>query len=83
MLPAALSRLRFRMVRRGRRLRIDVRHGEVTYELMSGEPMDVFHHDERIRLEEGAPQTREWSPPSAGPEPTQPPGRAPRRRRRR
>jgi alpha,alpha-trehalose phosphorylase len=82
-LPAALSRLCFRMVRRGRRLRVDVRHGEVTYELVSGGPMDVFHHDERIRLEEGAPETREWSPPSAGPEPTQPPGRAPRRRRRR
>jgi alpha,alpha-trehalose phosphorylase len=83
MLPAALARLRFRMVRRGRRLRVDVRHSEVTYELMAGEPMDVFHHDERIRLTEGEPQTREWSPPSAGPEPTQPPGRAPRRRRKR
>jgi alpha,alpha-trehalose phosphorylase len=82
-LPAALARLCFRMVRRGRRLRVDVRHGQVTYELVSGEPMDVFHHDERIRLVEGAPETREWSPPSAGPEPTQPPGRAPRRRRRR
>jgi alpha,alpha-trehalose phosphorylase len=83
MLPAALSRLRYRVVRRGRRVRVDVRHGEVTYELLAGEPMDVFHHDERIRLVAGEPQTREWSAPSAGPEPTQPPGRAPRKRRRR
>src|SRR5919197_4073639 len=30
-LPVALTRLRFRLLRRGRRLRVDVRHGEVTY----------------------------------------------------
>ena len=82
-LPAALARLRFRLMHRGRRVRVDVRHGQVTYELMAGEPMVVFHHDERIELTVGEPQTREWSAPDAGPEPMQPPGRAPRRRRRR
>jgi alpha,alpha-trehalose phosphorylase len=80
-LPAALARLRFRLLHRGRRLRIDVRRGEVTYELVAGEPMDVFHDDERISLTVGEPQTREWTLPAAGPEPRQPPGREPRRRR--
>jgi alpha,alpha-trehalose phosphorylase len=80
-LPAALARLRFRMVHRGRRLCIDVSHREVIYELVAGEPMDVFHHDERVGLTVGEPQTRTWEAPVAGPEPKQPPGRAPRRRR--
>jgi alpha,alpha-trehalose phosphorylase len=80
-LPVALARLRFRVVCRGRRLCVDVRHGEVTYELVDGEPMDVFHDDERIPLEVGQPQTRAWESPAGGPEPRQPPGREPRRRR--
>ena len=39
-LPAALARLCFRMVYRGRRLRVDVSHGEATYELLAGEPLE-------------------------------------------
>jgi alpha,alpha-trehalose phosphorylase len=80
-LPVALTRLRFRVLRRGRRLCVDVRHGEVTYELVEGEPMDIFHDDERVSLEVGQPQTREWEIPAGGPEPRQPPGREPRKRR--
>jgi alpha,alpha-trehalose phosphorylase len=80
-LPVALARLRFRLVCRGRRLCVDVRHGEVTYELLAGEPMDVFHDDERVSLTVGEPQTRALATPAAGPEPKQPPGRAPRKRR--
>ena len=49
-LRTPLTRLRFRIVCRGRRLCVDVRHSDVTYELMEGEPMDVFHDDERISL---------------------------------
>jgi alpha,alpha-trehalose phosphorylase len=80
-LPAAISRLRFRVVWRERRLRVDIRHSDVTYELTAGEPLDIFHDDEPLRLELGSPQTRPWSPPPTGPEPVQPPGRAPARRR--
>jgi alpha,alpha-trehalose phosphorylase len=82
-LPAALARLCFRFMWRGRRLRVEVRHPQVTYELLEGEPVDIFHGDERVRLAEGAPQTRHWTPPVPGPEPVQPPGRAPARRRQR
>ena len=80
-LPAAIARLRFRLVWRDRRLRVEVRHAEVTYELLDGEPLDIFHGDERVRIEVGEPQTRSWTAPPVGPEPTQPPGHAPARRR--
>jgi alpha,alpha-trehalose phosphorylase len=80
-LPAAIARLRFHYVWRGRRLRVEVGHPEVRYELLEGEPVDIFHGDERVTLEVGTAAVREWTPPHAGPEPVQPPGRAPARRR--
>jgi alpha,alpha-trehalose phosphorylase len=80
-LPVAITRLRFRLMHEGRRLCVDVRHNEVTYELVAGEATNVYHHDERVRLEPDKPQTRTWTAPAAGPEPRQPPGRAPARRR--
>jgi alpha,alpha-trehalose phosphorylase len=82
-LPAAITRLRFHIVQRGRRLRVEVRQREASYHLLEGEPMDIFHGDERVHLEEGALEVRKWTPPPIGPEPTQPPGRAPARRRKR
>ena len=78
-LPAALTRLAFRVTFRGRCLRVDVRHGEVTYEVIAGEPIEIEHDGERIRLDPKA--TRPWTLPEVGEEPTQPPGRAPLRRR--
>jgi alpha,alpha-trehalose phosphorylase len=80
-LPAALAGLRFNVVMRGRHLRVAVRHSGATYELLEGDPMEIFHDDEEIQLEVGKPETRRWKAPKAGPEPTQPPGRAPARRR--
>ena len=82
-LPPAIARLRFRLVWRGQHLRVDIRHSEVTYELVDGEPVELFHDDERVRVKAGAPETRPWTAPDAGPEPEQPPGRAPARRRER
>jgi alpha,alpha-trehalose phosphorylase len=82
-LPAALARLRFNVVMRGRRLRVEVNHSKAIYELIDGEPMNIFHGDESVHLEVGSPQTRPWKAPKTGPEPTQPAGRAPARRRQR
>ena len=81
-LPPALARLSFRLVWRGQRLRVDIRHKEVTYEVFDGEPLELCHEDELVRVEAGKPQTRSWMAPDAGPAPVQPPGRAPARRRR-
>jgi alpha,alpha-trehalose phosphorylase len=80
-LPSALARLRFHVLMRGRRLRVEVRHNTATYDLLEGEPMDIFHVDEAVHLEVGKPQERAWTAPKTGPEPTQPPGREPARRR--
>jgi alpha,alpha-trehalose phosphorylase len=80
-LPAALTRLAFRLTFRGRCLRIDVRHSEVTYEVISGDPIEIEHDGERIRLDPKA--TRSWTLPDVGEEPQPPPGREPRRRRQR
>jgi alpha,alpha-trehalose phosphorylase len=78
-LPAALTRLEFRVTFRGRCLRVEVRHGEVTYEVLSGDPLEIEHDGERVRLDPKA--TRSWTLPEVGEEPQQPPGRAPQRRR--
>jgi alpha,alpha-trehalose phosphorylase len=79
-LPAALTMLRFRMAFRGRLLRVTVRHAEATYELISGDPLEVAHHGEPIRLEMGAPVVTEIAPIQSTPRPRQPVGRAPARR---
>jgi alpha,alpha-trehalose phosphorylase len=78
-LPAALARLAFRVRYRDRGIKVSVTHGEVTYELIDGEPLRIFHEDEPFMLETTV--TRKWTLPDAGPQPTQPPGRAPARRR--
>ena len=77
-LPAALTRLEFRVTFRGRCLRVEVRHGEVTYEVLSGDPLEIRHDGERVRLDPSA--TRSWAVPDPGEQPEQPPGRAPLRR---
>ncbi len=80
-LPAELTRLCFRLVYRGRRLRVEISPGEARYELLAGEPLELLHHGEPFTLEAGAPQAR--SCPVAAPEPPAvgpPPGREPSRR---
>ena len=79
-LPAALSRLAFRLMFRGRRLRVDIRPHEATYELLSGDALATEHHGEPVTVEPAGPVTRPV-PPAPTPEPvTQPTGRAPRHR---
>jgi alpha,alpha-trehalose phosphorylase len=80
-LPAALARLEFRVRYRGRSLRVEVRRGEVHYEIVEGDAMDIRHDGERVALPPGEPITRKWQLPDTGPEPRQPPGREPKRRR--
>ena len=80
-LPQALRRLTFRLVYRGRLLKVDVRHRQAVYTLVEGDPLDIAHHGQRLRLEAGQPATRQVAPlrpPSS--RPPQPPGRAPSRR---
>jgi alpha,alpha-trehalose phosphorylase len=79
-LPSRLTRLRFRVVFRGRRLRVEVTRSGATYELLDGDPLELIHAGERLTVERGEPQTRPLPPVPHRPEPEAPPGRRPLRR---
>src|SRR5215213_5237013 len=80
-LPQWLSRLTFRLLFRGRRIRVEVDHQEARYALLQGASLDVTHHGATITLMPGELVTRSIPKPPARKAPTQPPGRAPARRR--
>jgi alpha,alpha-trehalose phosphorylase len=81
-LPSRLARLTFRLLYRGRRLRVDVRPDEARYELLEGEPLELFHHGEALTARRGSPETRPLPPAPRRPHVEQPPGRSPPRRHR-
>jgi alpha,alpha-trehalose phosphorylase len=77
-LPARLTRLSFRLLYRRRRLRLTIEHAEARYELLDGEPLEVFHHGERVALAAvGEAQTRLIPALLAREPPSQPPRREP------
>jgi alpha,alpha-trehalose phosphorylase len=81
-LPPALARLSFRLMFKGRRLKVDVTHRRATYLLLEGDPLEVRHYGEELTVEpENALSRPIPSLPKRKP-PTQPPGREPARRRR-
>jgi len=79
-LPPRLERLTFRLLFRGRRLRVEVARSEATYALVAGEPLEVTHHGMPITVAKGAPVTEPIPPAIERPAPSQPPGREPARR---
>ncbi|WP_433346749.1 glycoside hydrolase family 65 protein [Micromonospora sp. CA-111912] len=80
-LPGGLTRLEFSLQWRGMRLRVDVRPHQTTYALRHGCTDDVVelrHHGEKVRVTCAEPVTVPVPPfDQPGPEPEQPPGRAP------
>jgi alpha,alpha-trehalose phosphorylase len=60
-LPDALQRVAFRLVFRGRRLRVEIVPGEARYELLSGEPIELLHDGRPALLGPGAPLVLPWS----------------------
>ncbi|MEU6590512.1 glycosyl hydrolase family 65 protein [Streptomyces sp. NPDC046881] len=76
-LPEALSRVAFTVLVRGRRLKVDIGPSRTRYRLVEGEPLVVRHHGEPVTLTTDAPLDRPMHPPTARPEPQQPPGRHP------
>jgi alpha,alpha-trehalose phosphorylase len=80
-LPAALTRLKFRVMCRGRSLRVEVDHRHARYSLVDGTPLEIRHHGDRATVEPD--QTLELEIPQLTPRPvpSQPPGRQPKRRR--
>jgi len=81
-LPPQLSRLKFRLLFRGRRLGVEIRPDGVRYELLDGERLELLHEGERLTVARGSPVARPLrSPPRPGAV-EQPPHRAPPRRHR-
>ena len=79
-LPRGLDRLAFRMLHRGRRILVEVVPGRATYELLDGERVELQHHGEAFVLAPGEPVALDVPAPPDLPSPSQPAGRAPRRR---
>jgi alpha,alpha-trehalose phosphorylase len=80
-LPEDLRRLSFKLSHRGRTLKVEVENDTAAYTLLSGEPLEVRHHGEAVRVSGDGPVTRPVSVPPERERPSQPPGRAPRERR--
>lgn len=80
-LPRRLSRLAFRLLFRGRRIRVEVDHRQARYALLQGAPLDATHHGAPVTLSPDEPVTRPIPKPPARETPAQPPGRAPAWRR--
>jgi len=81
-LPSRLSRLAFRLVYRGRRLRVEVRADAASYELLEGEPLELVHHGDGFTVTARAPASRPIPPLPRRTPAQQPPGRTPPRRHR-
>jgi alpha,alpha-trehalose phosphorylase len=80
-LPQWLSRLTFRLLFRGRRIQVAVDHRQARYTLLQGASLDVTHHGATVTLVPDEPVIRSISKPPTRKVPSQPPGRAPARRR--
>jgi alpha,alpha-trehalose phosphorylase len=81
-LPPKLSRLAFRLLYRGRRLRVEVRHDSAEYELLAGEPLEILHHGEPLTASAGSAETRPLPRAARHTRVEPPPGRYPPRRHR-
>jgi alpha,alpha-trehalose phosphorylase len=80
-LPDGLTRLSFSLLRRGGCLHVDVTTREARYSLTRGEgPLRIVHHGELLEVTGEGPVTRPVPPAEERRPPTQPEGRAPRRR---
>ncbi|WP_434620437.1 glycoside hydrolase family 65 protein [Arthrobacter sp. A5] len=79
-LPPGLSRLAFGVLVGGRTLRLEITPLAASYVLRNGKPMEILHHGQPVTVTNGEPLVCPIpDAPAAGPRPTQPAGRVPRR----
>jgi alpha,alpha-trehalose phosphorylase len=57
-LPGSLTALRFGLLYRGRRVRVQIGPTDVQYTLLAGDPLEIRHQSDRITLVPGATVTR-------------------------
>ncbi len=78
-LPSAISRLTFGVCWHHETLHVEITPNETTYYVDDGEPIDLHHYGEPLRIVPSVRQTRANQSIKAGPRPMQPVGREPRR----
>jgi alpha,alpha-trehalose phosphorylase len=81
-LPRRLTRLRFRMLYRARRLQVEIHSDRVEYELVEGDPLELTHDGQRLTIAPGAPVRRPLAAMPAHVAPEPPRHRTPPRRHR-
>jgi alpha,alpha-trehalose phosphorylase len=80
-LPDGLTRLQFSILHRGQRLCVEIARGSTKFSMAQGEsPVHILHYGEPLTLTGSEPVVRSIPKPPERSEPSQPPGRAPRRR---
>jgi len=75
-LPDGISRVKFRLRYRGRKLSVEIQGQRARYALLDGDPLPITHHDEEFDLGHRTVE-RKIPPVKAGPRPEQPFGRPP------
>jgi alpha,alpha-trehalose phosphorylase len=80
-LPEAIRRLRFKFQFQDRLIGVEVEQEQATYTLIEGDPFEIRHHGQRVKLGDGRAVVRPIPPAPVREPPSQPPGRAPLRRR--
>jgi alpha,alpha-trehalose phosphorylase len=76
-LPTRLERLAFRVLFKGRVLRVEVTKADATYTLGSGEPLEIAHHGRPLTVTTEGTGPQPIPPAPDRPAPAQPPGRTP------
>ncbi|MDQ2844855.1 MAG: family 65 glycosyl hydrolase, partial [Actinomycetota bacterium] len=79
-LPPALTRLAFTIAYQHRRLHVAVTPGSVSYQLRSGEPLQIYHQEQPVTVTADKPVTCALDHRPQLDPPTQPAGRTPARR---
>jgi alpha,alpha-trehalose phosphorylase len=79
-LPSRLTSLTFRLLYRGRRLRVHVLPDAASYEILDGDGIELLHHGARFTLAPGSPERRPVPPTPDRVRTEPPPGRRPPRR---
>jgi alpha,alpha-trehalose phosphorylase len=81
-LPPTITRLKFTVLVRGQRLRVEVTGASARYLMVDGDPLEIAHHGTPLKLTAGKAERRPI-PAIKTPKPSrQPPGREPVRRHR-
>jgi len=79
-LPAALTRLKFRLMFRGRTLMVEINHEHASYSLLDGKTLGIAHHGDAVAISDEKPLKLPIPATAPREAPRQPPGREPARR---